>query len=207
MEASIIDILGRATLFTLHAPFLVPFLLIGYFSKKRMIFTRCIFILLFTLILNPYLKSIWKVPLMSHLGEGYAFPSGHMQVAIALWGWLAFEVRKLWLSILIILLLMGVGFSLVHFNYHNYSDVVGSAIFGILTLMVFYVLYDVFKDKNNGYIGVALIMLSIPILVLMTAISLSMWLYEGILIFFTAVCLLQTKFKLKRKNAILKNAS
>ncbi len=199
MNIGIIDIFGRAILFTLHAPFLVPFLLIGYFSRYRPIFTRCIFILLFTLILNPYLKSLWQVPLMPHLGEGYAFPSGHMQVAVVLWGWLAFEFRRMELSILAFLLIIGTGYSLIHFNYHNSFDIIGGLMFGVLTLMIYYGLNVLFKHKNAGYIGCVLFVLSIIIMMISSAITMGMWTYTGILLLFSMLSLPYIKKTLSRQ--------
>ena len=68
----------------------LPILILGYIWINKRVFMHGIFIVLFGMMLNSALKMTLQVPLPPALGivEGYAFPSGHMQVAVVLYGWL-----------------------------------------------------------------------------------------------------------------------
>ena len=56
------DIFFRTLLFTTQEPFIVPLLVIGYLVFRREVFARATLILLLSLSINPFLKSLFEVP-------------------------------------------------------------------------------------------------------------------------------------------------
>jgi undecaprenyl-diphosphatase len=88
------------------------------------------------MLFNFALKITFQIPLSPHLGkEGFAFPSGHMQSCVVLYGWLIINTRKALYKVLLASLLSGVGLSLVYCGYHNYFDILGAMFFGSLLLL------------------------------------------------------------------------
>lgn len=173
---TISDITAKLLLVPAHAVFLIPFITVGYFSRQRTHFRKAVFVLLFTLILNPALKTFYHIPLPSHLGEGFAFPSGHMQAAAVFWGCLAFEWNKKWLTVSILFLLTGIGFALIHLNYHNFLDVSSAVLFAMITLIIYHFLYQLFNHKNPAWIGFSLLMFTIPLLYYISDLKPTVWL-------------------------------
>ncbi|WP_032112878.1 phosphatase PAP2 family protein [Candidatus Paracaedibacter symbiosus] len=121
---------------------LIPIFLIGYFFYNRNVFFQALVLLLFSLVAAAFLKSLFKIPLLPHLGEGWAFPSGHMFTATVFWGFLALKLRNKFITALVIILLAGIGYSLMHFHYHNLIDIVGAVGFAILLIIFYRILLD-----------------------------------------------------------------
>lgn len=110
-------------------------ILVGLLSPKRAIFLDLIFLLLFTLILNKVLKAAFHVPLPPALGmDGFAFPSGHMQISSIFYGGLALHLGSWRWRVPLGILLAGIGWSLTYFGYHYWIDVWGALFFASLTL-------------------------------------------------------------------------
>lgn len=162
-------------LFFLHAPFLVPFFLLGYFCLNKEIFSRALFIYLFTLILGQYLKSLWQVPLPPHLGEGWAYPSGHMLAAMALYGWLAVEFRNRWINLSILLGLVGIGWSLVFMGYHSSEDVVAGVFFGAMEIIFYGLLCRYLPRPYHPLIGLFLVVPAVALILLNPRIISGLW--------------------------------
>ncbi len=119
--------------------FIIPLLIIGFIALDRATFYHAVCLTLLSILVNVSLKVSFQIPLSPSLGKkGYAFPSGHMQLATVLYTWLAFKMQKFWFSMIIGALLIGIGLSLVHFGYHNYYDVVAGVFFAILLLVSYY---------------------------------------------------------------------
>lgn len=185
------DTLAKILLIPTNQFFLILLVIVGYFSAYRAIFCRALFILLFTMILNTYLKSIWQIPLAPHLNKvGFAFPSGHMQTVVVFWGWLAIEFASLWFWALISLLWMSIAWALMHFGYHVFRDIAWAFVIAVLSLVVYYFLCKKFKTKKTGIIGLILIILSIPLLFLIPSVPpSSIGIAFGGLLGFTIGCL------------------
>lgn len=140
-----------------HETLLLPILIVGYHFLHRPIFERATALLLFTMILSVFLKSLWQIPLPEPM-NGWAFPSGHMSAGIALWGWLAHEYHNRRFSLLVLFGLIALGFSLVHMGYHRPMDIAGSVVVSSLSLVLFHFAtkyYD--KEIWKLYIGMAFI--------------------------------------------------
>ncbi len=110
------------------------------------------------MIFSLCLKSIWQEPLPAWMNsDTWAFPSGHMLITVTFYGWMAFELRKLWFSMAIVIIMLGVGWALVHFTYHTLRDVLASVGFGGLTLVAYYFLLRTpFIKKNLSLLGIFL---------------------------------------------------
>jgi len=156
------DIFFRALLFTTQEPFIVPLLVIGYLAFRREVFARATLILLLSLSINPFLKSLFEVPLPESLGkEGWALPSGHMQSAVVLWGWFALEAKNRYFFAILPLLWIGIGGGLIYFDYHSLADVTAAVLSGSTLLAVFYYLnkYAPLSRSKLGFICTAISLL------------------------------------------------
>ena len=132
------DSIAKASLFVTGEYFIIALVSIGYLTYKKPVFSRALFLLLFTMILNPFLKDIFQVPLNPDLHKvGYAFPSGHMQATAVLWLWLAYELKKPLFTILAGIILCAVAFSLHHFGYHTLEDIGAAVGFALISLVLF----------------------------------------------------------------------
>ncbi|MBL0941480.1 MAG: phosphatase PAP2 family protein [Alphaproteobacteria bacterium] len=197
-----IDFLAQACLWFTHQSFLIPFIIIGYFIFSKEIFCKAVFILLFSMVVNAYLKFLWQIPLPSGLGkEGWAFPSGHMQTAFAFWGWLAWEYKQILFRVFAIFLLIGIGFSLVHFGYHDYYDIFGALGCGIISLIVYDIFLRQFIIFKNNLAGVGLLFftLALPMIYLIPLSLPHVWLSEGALLGLSLGCFLYQNYKTFRE--------
>lgn len=125
-------------------------ILTGYTFLKKPPFGRTFFIFAFALILNPFLKSLFHIPLPpTATSEGWAFPSGHMLSATIFWSWLAWEYKNRYLTIFTTLLLTSYGFALIYFGFHFPLDIIGAVFFAILTLYLYHLLLKLPFLKNT----------------------------------------------------------
>lgn len=128
--------IAKIGLFFSQPPVLIGVVIFGFTFISEKQYGKALFLLLFTMIYNVYLKYCWQMPLPPPL-EGWAFPSGHMHCAFVFWGWLAITYRKLWLSAVITLLLCFVGYGLIYHGYHYPIDILGAAAFGSFSLFIY----------------------------------------------------------------------
>lgn len=159
----------------------------GFLFFNEKVFGRTLFLLLFTMIYNVYLKSIWQMPLPPPL-EGFAFPSGHMHSAFVFYGWLAFEAHKIWYYELTFFLLCLIGYGIVYYGYHYPMDILGAVGFGTLSMILYGLLQRVtiFKEKPY-FLGFFMTLLAGIFIVLMPAMcrKLHVWLAFGALMGFS----------------------
>ncbi|WP_375332690.1 MULTISPECIES: phosphatase PAP2 family protein [unclassified Candidatus Tisiphia] len=121
-----------------HDIVIIPLLILGYIWLEQKVFFNAICLILVSMLFNFALKITFQVPLSAHIGkQGFAFPSGHMQSSVVLYGWLMTKTQSRICKILITGLLFGIGMSLVYCDYHNYFDILGAIFFGSL-LIAFY---------------------------------------------------------------------
>lgn len=129
----------------------IPFLCLGYYFGDQKIYARTLCLLLFTMIYNYYLKSLWKLPLPPPL-EGWAFPSGHMHNAIIVWGWLTREYHSKYFLFLSIFILSLIGYSLLYFHYHYFIDILGAVGWGMFTLLLCHVLLNWRPFQHHAFL-------------------------------------------------------
>jgi len=105
--------------------------------------------------------------------EGFGFPSGHAQIAVTTWGYIAYETRKNkilpWVFMIIIYL---VAISRIIVGVHDIQDVVGGLLIGIIFIVIFIYLEPmVSKTINKFNFSLKIIIaIAVPILLFILAI-------------------------------------
>lgn len=129
----------------------LPVIIIGVvlfiiFDNKYKI--ELVFSLLTTLITNQVLKHIIVRVRPEHLKlikqGGYAYPSGHTMMAIALYGFLIYFINKKirnpiikkLLTVLLVLLIIAIGISRVYLGVHYPTDVIAGFLIAIAVLTI-----------------------------------------------------------------------
>ena len=92
--------------------------------------------------------------------QGYSFPSGHSSNATVAYGSIAVYMKKAWVTICAVILILLVGFSRIVVGAHYITDVLGGWVLGIVVLAIVAVLQ---KKVSNKYILYAIfLVLGIP---------------------------------------------
>ena len=204
-DIHLIDFIARGFLFFTHGGLIILLITIGYLGFKRETFGKALYLLLFTMIFNAFLKALWQIPRPDNFQPGFhhsgwAFPSGHMQTASVLWGYFALEFRNKYFWAFVLILLTGIAFGLIHFHYHVLRDIVGAVLIGGFTLILYYyVLKIAFFQKYLSSLGLILAILSAPLLLVFQSFPSSVPLAEGGLIGFSLGWISQEKFKKTEK--------
>ncbi len=127
-----------------YGGFLFLFMPLGYWLLSKNIFARVGLWLLLSALLNAYLKDLFQDPrpdvlfqLDAAVGQSYGLPSGHAQIAIVVWFWIAWEVRKTWMWVLSSILVVGICFSRLYLGVHDMGDVLGGIGIGLFSLLIF----------------------------------------------------------------------
>lgn len=127
-----------------YGEFLLLFVPICYWIFNKNIFARAGLWLLLSALLNMYLKDLFQDPrpdpvfqMDFAVGQSYGFPSGHAQIAVVIWFWIAWEVRKTWTWILSSILVVGICFSRLYLGVHDVEDILGGIGIGLLSLLIF----------------------------------------------------------------------
>lgn len=175
--------IARLITWVMHEYTLLAVTLIGYaFYKDKGTFPRLLTILLFSMILNTYLKSLWQIPLNSNLGTtGWAFPSGHMQGALVFWGWLAWELRQRSLYYVFSSLLIAFAWSMVYLGYHSWEDVVGGVVFGLLLLPCYHFFIKLLPPSRATLLPAFMALLGLPLMGMLPHSFAHLWMAQGAL--------------------------
>jgi membrane-associated phospholipid phosphatase len=137
-----LDYLARGFLFFSHYQFILAVIILGFIWFDRSLFYHAFCLALLSALLNVALKDSFQIPLNPFLHkQGFAFPSGHMQLATVFYGWLAYKVKGKLFSLLMAVLLSGIGLGLVHFGYHTIYDVFGGVFFALLLFLLYDFVY------------------------------------------------------------------
>ncbi|MCY1201892.1 PAP2 superfamily protein [compost metagenome] len=127
-----------------YEKFILFFLPLGYWAWHRGVFLRLLVLVAVTALLNAWLKDHWQDPRpdialrMDHeVGDSFGLPSGHAQIAVVIWFWLAFELRRAWAWAVSGVVVAGIIFSRLYLGAHDVEDVLGGALLGIATLLLF----------------------------------------------------------------------
>ncbi|MEE9612196.1 MAG: phosphatase PAP2 family protein [Desulfatiglandales bacterium] len=127
-----------------YGRFLLLFVAVGYWIFNKNIFARLGLWLLLSALLNAYLKDLFQDPrpdpifqVEPRVGLSYGFPSGHAQIAMVTWFWLAWEARKTWIWILSSILVAGICFSRLYLGVHDVEDVLAGIGIGLISLLIF----------------------------------------------------------------------
>ena len=178
------DALSHFFLFFTNWPFILCFLILGLILDSRARFYHATCIMLISIIINVALKMTFQVPLSPALHKvGFAFPSGHMQLATVLYGWLGLHIQNRSLQSLILVLLTGIGFGLVHFGYHTWFDVWGAVFFAGLILS-FYQILSYQKTPLLPWITASIATLAMLYITYQNTIPMYAWIAYGSLLSF-----------------------
>lgn len=131
---------------------ILPLGLIGYIFYDRRIFIDAFCLVMLSVIVNVVLKVIFQVPLASHLGEGYAFPSGHMQSTSVFYLYIMLGLRQRIFTVVISLLLAALAVSLYICNYHNVMDIVFGLLFACMLIWMYHCLSSFSDGVRYGAI-------------------------------------------------------
>lgn len=145
-----------------HLDFIACLLLLGSFWVGKKHAYNLLYLIAFSLIFNVALKDTFQIPLSPSLGKaGFAFPSGHMQLATVFYAGLVYQLKNKFIHMIIApFILAGVGWSLIDAGFHNLADVCAGATVGY-SLIYFYNLllnYGENRVKNGGLLAVSLLL-------------------------------------------------
>jgi undecaprenyl-diphosphatase len=158
-----LGLIGKGVLEFSHETVIIPLMIVGYIWGDRKNFFHAICLVLTSVVFNATLKSIFQVPLSPVLSiEGFAFPSGHMQTSMALYGFLYTCTKNTVVKIGLISLLMMIGFSLMYFGYHNIYDILGAVFFALLLIFA----YKLLRRKTSEYVLLAIIIVFVSMCLL-----------------------------------------
>ena len=142
-----------------YRDFLFMFIPFVYWCFDRKIFGRLVIIVFFTAIINSLLKDIFQDPRPDfslnidpwlQTETSFGFPSGHTQIAVVIWLYIALVAKNSIVRTVSILFLLGVPLSRIYLGVHDVGDVLGGMIFGLITL---YLASIVYKNIEIGKIN------------------------------------------------------
>ena len=124
--------------------FLILFLCFGYFAFGSKRFFHTAMLLMATGLMNSWLKDLGQDPrpdvvysLDGRVGDSYGWPSGHMMVAVVLWGYLAYTLRRNWAYVAAVVFIGLQGFSRLYLGVHDLGDVASGFVFGVICLAAY----------------------------------------------------------------------
>ena len=147
--------------------FLFLFIAFGYFFWSPQRFSRVAMLLFISAVINSFLKDLVQDPrppadfmLDGGTGTSYGWPSGHAQIAVTLWGLLAYELKNKFISIGAITFILLVAFSRMYLGVHDLGDVAAGLLIGGFILLlwhyaVVYKLYEKFDKLSWFFILIA----------------------------------------------------
>lgn len=147
--------------------FLVLFISFGYFFWSPARFTRVAMLLFISGIINSFLKDYFQDPrpaiefmLDPQVGTSYGLPSGHAQIAVTLWGLLAYELKDKWVTTCSIILIVLICFSRLYLGVHDMGDIISGLAIGIAILALWHIAIDhKIYEKFNSITWLLIILL------------------------------------------------
>ncbi len=141
-----------------YGTFLILFLAFGYFFWSPQRFSRAAMLLFISALINGFLKDLFQDPrpdielmLDPRTGTSYGWPSGHAQIAVTLWGLLAYELKNKFITIAAVIFIFLVAFSRLYLGVHDLGDVFAGLLIGglILLLWHFAVIYGLYEKLSK----------------------------------------------------------
>ena len=140
-----------------YPTFLILFISFGYFYWSPSRFSRVAMLLFISAFINAFLKDFFQDPrpdiqlmLDPKVGTSYGWPSGHAQIAVTLWGLLAYELKNKWITIGALTLIALIAFSRMYLGVHDSRDVFSGLVIGSFILLIWhYAIIYKFYEKFN----------------------------------------------------------
>jgi glycerophosphoryl diester phosphodiesterase len=141
-----------------YPTFLILFISFGYFYWSPSRFSRVAMMLFISGLINAFLKDFFQdarpaIELMldPKVGTSYGWPSGHSQIAVTLWGLLAYELKNKWATIGAITIIILIAFSRIYLGVHDLGDVFAGLIIGGMILLIWHyaVINDLYKSLSK----------------------------------------------------------
>jgi len=158
-----------------YLPFIMIFLSLGYWLWDKEKITRLAVLIILSAVVNSFLKDFWQdarppidMRLDGGVGESYGLPSGHAQIAVVMWFWLAWEIKKTWAWITAAVLVSGVTFSRIYLGVHDVEDVAAGFSIGLASLFIYgWFVSDRFHRWHdlNPVLQVVIILALLPVLI------------------------------------------
>jgi len=164
-----LDAIFKAITFLGEEEFFLILLPLIFWCVDFAVGARLAFVFLLSAYANATLKGLLSHPrpfeldptVKLHAAQGFGLPSGHSQSAVVLWDAIASEVRKTWLWVLAILLMVLIGFSRIYLGVHFPTDVLGGWAVGV----VFLVVYLAFQPRVKTWLKQASLTLQLALAV------------------------------------------
>ncbi len=138
-----------------YPTFLILFISFGYFFWSSNRFSRVAILLFISALINSFLKDFFQDPrppqelmLDSQIGVSYGWPSGHTQIAVTLWGFLAYELKNKLFTIFAVLLIALIAFSRMYLGVHDLGDIFSGLLIGLLILGIWHIGVKLNLDKE-----------------------------------------------------------
>jgi len=141
-----------------YPTFLILFISFGYFYWSPSRFSRVAMMLFISGLINAFLKDFFQdarpaIELMldPKVGTSYGWPSGHSQIAVTLWGLLAYELKNKWATIGAITIIILIAFSRMYLGVHDLGDVFAGLIIGGMILLIWHYAFinDLYKSLSK----------------------------------------------------------
>lgn len=138
-----------------YPTFLILFISFGYFFWSSNRFSRVAILLFISALINSFLKDFFQDPrppqelmLDPQIGASYGWPSGHTQIAVTLWGFLAYELKDKLFTIFAVLLIALIAFSRMYLGVHDLGDIFSGLLIGLLILGIWHIGLKLNLDKQ-----------------------------------------------------------
>ncbi len=140
-----------------YRDFLFMFIPFIYWCYDRKVFGKLLVMVFFSAIINSFLKDIFQDPRPDfalnidpwlQTDTSFGFPSGHTQIAVVIWLYIALNVKNLFVKSLSIIFLFGVPLSRVYLGVHDIGDILGGLVVGLATLYIADLIYKNIEKGN-----------------------------------------------------------
>ena len=141
-----------------YPTFLILFISFGYFFWSPSRFSRIAMMLFISGLINGFLKDFFQDPrplielmLDPKVGTSYGWPSGHAQIAVTLWGLIAYELKDKRATIGAGILIFLIAFSRMYLGVHDLGDVISGLIIGTIILAIWHlaVIYKIYESLSK----------------------------------------------------------
>ena len=169
---NVFTFLGRIEFYMLFITFL-------YWIVDTSLGFRAFMVLLSTDILGMAFKHLLRQPRpywisdvdhMGHTETSYGIPSTHASDSLSVWAYLAYQIKKRWLWITAILIILLISFSRMYLGVHFPHDVLGGWTIGLVVLWLF-IRYEpkvsnwLKSQSTNNQIGIGFVISMVFILI------------------------------------------